>query len=206
MSARSKDLVKYVKFLVSAGVMQRPVWLSVVERCGSLPGACSAHPALWWMAPRAAPILLAMTTCSLCSAPAACLPSSSTRKASAPQRSSSQRTGCWTRTTPSTQRWAGCGWVGVGGGAAHVAPNAQQPHSQPWAAAVRGVGGCAPTHGASPRLSATPLQAELEPVNLGSFEPPAARKFVHRQMALMQQGIERKAAYAMVEAELQEQQ
>jgi hypothetical protein len=29
---------------------------------------------------------------------------------------------------------------------------------------------------------------------------------VHRQMALMQQGIERKAAYAMVEAELQEQQ
>lgn len=34
MSKRSAaGLVRYVKFLVEAGVMDRPVWLDVLERC-----------------------------------------------------------------------------------------------------------------------------------------------------------------------------
>lgn len=44
-------------------------------------------------------------------------------------------------------------------------------------------------------------EAKLEAVDLTSFEPPAARRFVLRQQQLMEQGVERKAAFAAVETE-----
>ncbi len=47
------------------------------------------------------------------------------------------------------------------------------------------------------------VQARLEPIDFGSFEPPLARRFVFRQMELMEQGTECKEAFAQVEREFE---
>lgn len=46
------------------------------------------------------------------------------------------------------------------------------------------------------------LQAKLEPIDLKSFEPPTARKFVWRQLELMDEGMSRRDAFDQVEREL----
>ena len=47
----------------------------------------------------------------------------------------------------------------------------------------------------------SPPQAKLEPVDLTSYEPPTARRFVLRQMQLIEGGMARKEAFAAVEQE-----
>ncbi|KAL4435585.1 hypothetical protein ABPG77_002548 [Micractinium sp. CCAP 211/92] len=48
-------------------------------------------------------------------------------------------------------------------------------------------------------------EARLEPVDMSSFEPPTARRFALRQLALMQeQGLSQRKAYDIVEAEFAE--
>lgn len=60
-------------------------------------------------------------------------------------------------------------------------------------------------HQSQSGISPTPLlhaQAKLEPVDLSSFEPSSARKFVFRQLEVMQTGVPRKEAYDIVSKEV----
>ncbi len=43
-------------------------------------------------------------------------------------------------------------------------------------------------------------------MSLGSFDPPQARRFVQRQLQLIESGLSRKEASALVEQEMEEQQ
>ncbi|KFM22409.1 hypothetical protein F751_0156 [Auxenochlorella protothecoides] len=47
-------------------------------------------------------------------------------------------------------------------------------------------------------------EAKMEPVDLSSFEPTSARKFVFRQLEVMQTGVPRKEAYDIVSKEVAE--
>ena len=42
------------------------------------------------------------------------------------------------------------------------------------------------------------MQARLEPLDLSSFEPPTARRFALRQLELIDSGMTKRAAYAVV--------
>lgn len=53
-------------------------------------------------------------------------------------------------------------------------------------------------------VSLTHAQAKMEPVDLSSFEPTSARKFVFRQLEVMQTGVPRKEAYDIVSKEVAE--
>ncbi|KDD72912.1 hypothetical protein H632_c2742p0, partial [Helicosporidium sp. ATCC 50920] len=49
-------------------------------------------------------------------------------------------------------------------------------------------------------------QARLAPLDMSSFEPPRVRRFVTRQMELMEGGMERRAAFKAVEEEMKDDQ
>lgn len=47
-------------------------------------------------------------------------------------------------------------------------------------------------------------QAKYIPVDLRSFDPPLAKKFALRQLALMETGLSKQDAQAQVEAQMRE--